>query len=102
MIFLIGPIPPPVHGASLVTAQVARILATSGVTHVACSVSPRPGARGIVYHFSRIAAVSRNILRLVCHRSKDPTTVYLSLSGGWGLVYDLLTALVARARGFSL
>lgn len=97
MIFLVGPFPPPVHGASVITARVSDSL-VAGASIVICSTSPQPGARGLAYHVSRLRRYGRCCLTILSRspRSKTPAAVYLSLSGGWGLVYDLLVVIASR------
>ena len=89
MIYLIGPVPPPVHGASIVTARAAEMLAERGIPHLRFSTSPRLGSRGGAYHLSRIAAYLRSARFVFGPETSGGAVVYLSLAGGLGLFYDL-------------
>jgi len=96
MILIVGPIPPPVHGAAIITERVVEKLAAQSLRVEACSTSPWPGARGLRYHLSRMAAYLRCCATIVT--SDQVETVYISLSGGWGLVYDFVVVAIARLK----
>jgi glycosyltransferase involved in cell wall biosynthesis len=97
MIIVIGPFPQPIHGASLITQRVAELLESEGHRVLQCNTSPREKARGIGHHLDRLRAYVRCIGVLLAQRRND--TVYLSLSGGAGLVYDLIVTAAARCCG---
>lgn len=93
-VFVVGPFPPPVHGAAMVTAAIAERLAAHAEVR-RCDISPGRLSRGTVYHLRRIwrvlaaaAAIAENIGRFGC--------VYISAAGGSGLIYNLALAAVAR------
>lgn len=93
-VFVVGPFPPPVHGAAVVTELIASRLAS--LTKVRrCDISPGRLTRGAAYHLRRVwrvlaasAAIAENVGRRGC--------VYISAAGGSGLVYNLVIAAVAR------
>jgi glycosyltransferase involved in cell wall biosynthesis len=97
-VIAVGPLPPPVHGASVMTRIVTDLLSRAGADIVACNISPAAKFRGWRWHWSRIAAYVR------CYRtvfaSQRGAIVYLSLSGGAGLIYDLVVVLLARIKAF--
>ena len=93
--FVVGPFPPPVHGAAVVTAAIADRLSAAHVAVRRCDISPGRLSRGAVYHLRRIwrvlaaaAAIAENVGR--------PGCVYISAAGGSGLLYNLVLAAVAR------
>lgn len=96
MILIVGPIPPPVHGAAVITERVVETLAAQNIPTEVCSTSPRAGARGLRYHLSRLAAYLKCCATIVT--SDQARTVYISLSGGWGLIYDFFVVAAARLR----
>lgn len=96
MILLVGPIPPPVHGASIITERVKEKLAAQNIRAEVCSISPHPDARGLRYHLSRISAYVRCCATIAA--SHQIETVYVSLSGGRGLIYDLFVVMTARLK----
>jgi glycosyltransferase involved in cell wall biosynthesis len=97
MIILAGPLPPPVHGASVITEFVVQTLTAGKIPLLVCNTSPLAGARGLAYHISRITAYLV-CLRTVLSQPSRPTTLYLSLAGGRGLLYDLALVGAARVR----
>src|SRR4051812_40073952 len=101
MIFLVGPLPDPVHGASLVTARVAAILAGSGLAFCTLDTSPRTRRRGAGHHFQRMLAFAKAAAAIAKSPARE-ATVYVSLSGGLGLLYDLMVVTIARAKRFSI
>ena len=96
MILFIGPFPPPVHGASAVTQRAFESLRAANLELSPVDVSPN--GRGIQYHISRFSRFWLCWSRLFT--IKDDTVVYVSLSGGGGLIYDVVTAAVIYLRRF--
>ena len=101
MIIIVGPLPPPLHGASLVTQRVAERLIADKFPILLCNTSPATGAGRLKHHLSRfLACIRSSCIVLRCgRRTIGPTAVYLSLSGGFGLLYDLVIIALARLRG---
>ena len=100
MIIVVGPLPPPVHGASLVTQRVAERLAADNLSVVLCDTSPGNSAGGLQHHLKRLVAYVR-CSRVVMRRDRKTTgrtAVYISLSGGFGLLYDLVITAIARLK----
>jgi hypothetical protein len=88
---IVGPFPPPVHGAAEVTRRVAEQLEPD-VSIEKLPISPADGTRGLGYHLSRISRVISAACALVAGRGP----VYLSAAGGFGLGYNVLLAATAR------
>jgi glycosyltransferase involved in cell wall biosynthesis len=99
-VIMVGPLPPPVHGASVMTAAIADLLTDSGLAPIRCSTSPKARSRGWRWHLSRITAYLV-AARTILFGPRD-RVVYLSLSGGNGLAYDTVIALAARLAGHRL
>lgn len=96
-IFVVGPLPPPVHGASVITRAVTSLLTSAGAAVVECNISPTARTRGWRWHLSRVRAYLRTLRTILAGPFRS--TVYASLSGGNGLFYDLLVVTAARVRG---
>ena len=97
-VWMVGPFPPPVHGMSAVNDAVRDLLLRAGVRpHVidvaAPSLSNRSRAR-----LARLPRAARGLIRLVGAGLTRPGVLYMSLSGGWGQLYELGFLLIARAR----
>lgn len=97
---MIGPFPPPVHGAGLVTEATANLVAASGIRARRLSTSPGTLHRGLTYHIRRLRACLIALVAILT--ASRATKTYLVLSGGWGLAYDLILTVAARLRGFEI
>ena len=100
MIIIVGPLPPPVHGASLVTQKVVQRLSADGLPVLTCDTSPGNSAGRAQYHFNRLLAYIRcsGVILRRDRRTARSTAVYLGLSGGLGLLYDFIIVAVARFK----
>ena len=99
MILIAGPFPPPVHGASLMTERVAQGLTARSIGFAVGNTSPNAAAGGIRYHLNRMRGYL-GCCAQIARRARDgrPNALYLSLSGGLGLLYDLLLVACARLK----
>ena len=88
---LVGPFPPPVHGAAEVTRWIAEKLEPI-VKIEKLPISPADGCKGLRYHLSRIGRV----ISAACALGVGRGPVYLSAAGGFGLGYNVLLAATAR------
>jgi glycosyltransferase involved in cell wall biosynthesis len=100
---IVGPLPPPVHGAAIVTEQVRNKLAnlkaeSSQFGLVVCDTSggTRP-TRNLLYHAKRSLAHFRAALTILAVRCRGEALVYFGGAGGAGLWYQAALAAVARA-----
>jgi glycosyltransferase involved in cell wall biosynthesis len=92
----IGPIPPPLHGASMITARfLAQVIGRVGAEHLDV-VSVAGDGHGWHHHRARAVAHLRASARVALAR--PGTVVYLSLSGGLGLWYQWPVVALARLR----
>ncbi len=96
-LLVFGPLPPPRHGVSSVNEAVAGMMAAQGVECLRLNTSSLSLERSLKVRFQRL---SRVVIALggVMRHAKPGNTVYLSLSGGFGLVYEALGSIIARAR----
>jgi glycosyltransferase involved in cell wall biosynthesis len=104
MIIVVGPLPPPVHGASLITERIKERLVTGNIPVIVCSTSARVGSRGFAYFRSRLAAYLRGCRAVLRHRhnADGGAAIYFSLSGGLGLIYDLALVMVGRLMRYDM
>ncbi|RZT87893.1 glycosyltransferase involved in cell wall biosynthesis [Pseudonocardia sediminis] len=96
----IGPLPPPVHGASLITQRYLDLVRRHADDVEVVPIEGTTGRGRARFHLSRVAAHLRAV-RAVLAGGGD-ATVYLSLGGGPSLWYQLPVVLAARARGARL
>jgi glycosyltransferase involved in cell wall biosynthesis len=100
VVLLIGPFPPPLHGAALVTNHIAQKLRALTEVDIV-NVSSNHLRRSMPQHFTRFIRMSMAFGRLLW-RSREIKAVYLSISGGLGQVYDSVLILTARILGHEI
>lgn len=100
-IIMVGAFPPPIHGMSLINSRMSDLLRESADISVR-DVSAGSLDRGFQYHVARVTRAIRSSMKILFGRFSAGTSMYMSLSGGMGLVYDILFALAARIRGIRL
>jgi len=100
-VLIVGPFPPPVHGASLVTSLITERVAERGNV-VVSNISPDNLERGLRYHVTRVFRVFASAWRLVrCSRTAG-RGVYMSVAGGGGILYNIVLLLLARVFGYRI
>jgi hypothetical protein len=96
LITIIGPMPPPTHGAAVITAMMAEAIAAQNRV-VVLNIAPRGLTRGPAYHWTRLRRVMAALARVVAGgfgARRGP--IYLSAAGGRGLLYNVTLAAGAR------
>lgn len=99
-VLAIGPLPPPIHGYSLITARVIEQLQRVASVEV-LDISPGTILRGWRYHFVRAKRALRAAWRVLRQKARR-RTLYLAIAGGAGVFYDLGFVLAARLRGYRM
>jgi glycosyltransferase involved in cell wall biosynthesis len=84
---------------SAVNAAVYRKLRTAGAQPLAINMAAPSLNRSLMARLGRLPRVMRGLCRLVLARGLRGGTLYMSVSGGFGQVYELLFLLMARPRG---
>lgn len=87
-------LPPPVHGQSMVTSHVLRIMSESGCRVQIVNTSPGDLSRSLIYHGKRVLGTMRGCLAIL--RKRGDFCVYTVCESGWGVVYN--AAILACAR----
>jgi glycosyltransferase involved in cell wall biosynthesis len=96
VIFFVGPLPPPVHGFSVINAaMLTRLQAVGEVT--VFDRAPRPG-HGALRRMLRSAGQWGAFLRRLWAAPRG-SALYLGLSGGWGQLVDWPYLAAARLTG---
>lgn len=96
-LFLVGPFPPPVHGMAVVNQAIADRLRSAGRRCHITDVAARSISRHWWPRLARAPVVALLLLRFAwLLLGRRGATVYLSLSGGPGQVYDALFLAVSR------
>ncbi len=101
-IYLVGPFPPPIHGAALIISAVRDRLVEKGMHLIVVDLSaPRLG-HSWGSRIKRATKVWRGFCRISFSRPQRGEVLYISVSGGLGKVYELLFALLARLLGLRI
>lgn len=91
-IAIVGAFPPPVHGMAknnlLISAEIS-----SKAKVLKVNTSGNSLQRGIKYHLTRAIRCIQSVLLIALKR---PSTVYMSMDGGLGILYNTLTISSAR------
>lgn len=102
-VFLVGPMPPPVHGMALVTAAVRDRLAALGASTTTVNLAADSLNRALHARFARIRKILSGLGRFTIGAISRPRSVlYLAVSGGWGQIYDLFFVVMARLCGLRI
>ncbi len=95
LVRVIGPQPPPRHGVSAVNESVARLLESREFELEVLNTAPAGLGRGVAVRISRWSRLLRASFGLLRRRGG---VSYFSLSGGYGLIYEIGLTVLARLR----
>ncbi|MGB5146632.1 MAG: glycosyltransferase family 4 protein [Porticoccaceae bacterium] len=98
-VVMVGAFPPPVHGMAMVNAAVRDALRQAGVTPTLINLAAPSLDRSLTTRLGRLPRVLHGLGRLAGKRSLSNGTLYMSVSGGVGQVYELAFLRLARLRG---
>ena len=95
---MIGPFPPPRHGMSTVNELVYGLATDSGLVVAKYNTAP-PSLdrrwRVLIRRWPRVMGALLGAIK----QSRQGAVLYCSVSGGWGLLYDLACVLAVRLAG---
>jgi len=102
-ILFIGAMPPPVNGASVMNRLYVEHLRSRGYEVIEFDTFGFSRTlNGVIYHISRAARCASIVFLLIISVFKLPPQWYLSISGGYGIIFDLSYVLIGRWLGFSI
>ena len=81
----------------MVNAAVLDLLRASGIEPCVLNTSPTSLSRSFLARLDRLPRVLRSLRSMLSIGIKGSGVLYMSLSGGWGQVYDLIVLVIARA-----
>lgn len=87
------------HGMAAVNAAVRDAVRSAGAQPTVINVAASSLDRSPVARLGRLPRVLRGLARLALSPRRCRATLYMSVSGGWGQVYELLFVALARWRG---
>lgn len=93
---MIGAFPPPVHGMSNVNKAMHQLLTREHAKVVVIDISASSLNRSLLARLERIYKVLTGIVALLWHGKRNRTTIYMSISGGGGQLYDALYILASK------
>lgn len=97
---VLGAFPPPVHGMAAINRALADQLIKEGFDLIEIDISANSIARDWFARWQRAPKALWGALKLLLVSRAKVNTLYMSVSGGAGQVYELLILLVARLKGF--
>jgi glycosyltransferase involved in cell wall biosynthesis len=95
MVFMVGAFPPPMHGMAAVNEAVRAQLERLGIPLVGINIAASSLDRSLTVRFARLPSAMRGMLRFAI-RARRGETLYMSISGGFGQLYEVLFLLLAR------
>jgi glycosyltransferase involved in cell wall biosynthesis len=101
-IVMVGTFPPPVHGMAAVNKAVYLRLQAAGSEPLVIDLGAPSLNRALWIRLGRIPRVLRGLVRLVCTRQLQDRVLYMSVSGGFGQIYELLFLVLARMRAMRI
>ncbi len=101
-LIIVGPFPPPKHGVSAMNESVLQAARAENLAVTVFDTAPASLERNLRTKLGRLGKI-RTALRGVAEEAgRGEATVYLSLSGGPGLIWEALIAWRARRAGARL
>lgn len=96
---MVGAFPPPVHGMALVNAAVRERLRSARIELLELNLAGFSLDRGLIARLKRSLKVIASLVWLTSTFGLRGGTLYMSVSGGFGQLYDILFVALARLRG---
>jgi glycosyltransferase involved in cell wall biosynthesis len=101
LLYMVGAFPPPVHGMAAVNWAVRTQLERKGIPLVWINIAAPSLGRSLTARIARLPNALCGMLRFVL-RARHGETLYMSISGGFGQVYEVLFLLLARLYGLRI
>jgi len=101
-VLMIGAFPPPVHGMAAINKAMSEKLIARHVSVGIINISASSLSRGAGYHLTRAGRCVRGLFRLLRHGGGETRHAYMSISGGWGQLYEIPFVLLLAARRLRL
>lgn len=96
---MVGAFPPPVHGMAAVNAAVRDAVQRAGAAPLVIDVAATGLDRSPIARLSRLPKVLRGLGLLARQGGLRGMALYMSVSGGFGQLYEIAFLLLARLRG---
>ena len=93
---MIGAFPPPVHGMAAVNKAVYDQFVDIKAKPIVINIAAKSLDRSLVTRICRSSKILRSLSIILFRRNWKKCVLYMSVSGGFGQVYELLFLLLAR------
>jgi glycosyltransferase involved in cell wall biosynthesis len=97
-ILMIGAFPPPVRGLPVVNGVVRERLRAAEIEPKIIDLASLSMSRSLIVRLGRMPKVLLGLVRLAGMRGLRGATLYMSVSGGLGQIYECLFLVIARLR----
>lgn len=95
-LIIAGQFPPPVHGFSYITQQMAELLSEKYEATV-IDLVPHTPKNGVSYHLRRLFLAIKGAGTIIRHGLKEgKAPIYIACEGGLGLIYIIILAIAVR------
>lgn len=101
-LIMVGAFPPPVHGMAAVNAAVRDALLRAGAGPRVVDLAAPSLDRSLMARLGRLPRTLRGLVRVATMPGLRGGTLYMSVSGGLGQLYELAFVSLARLRGMRL
>lgn len=99
---MVGAFPPPMHGMAAINLAVLNQLKAAGGSPHVINISASSLDRSLISRLKRMPRALTGVFRLIELPVPRGSTLYMSLSGSWGQVYELAFLIVARLRNMRI
>lgn len=99
---MVGAFPPPVHGMAVVNAAVREAVQQTGLPVLAIDIAAPSLDRSTLARLGRLPKVLRGLWRLIRQPGLYRTSLYISVSGGLGQLYEIAFLLLGKLRGMRI
>lgn len=100
--FMVGAFPPPVHGMATVNAAVRDAFQLTRTEPKIIDLAAPSLERSLKARLGKLPKVLRGLSRIGTASKLRGGTLYISVSGGFGQLYDIAFVVLARLRGMKL
>lgn len=96
---MVGAFPPPIHGLSTTNMSVRGDLAERGFSVAVIDIAADGLGRSLYSRIGRLPRVIAGWVKVLTHSGKRGNALYISVSGGWGQLYEIVFVTLARSIG---
>ncbi|CAH9018347.1 glycosyltransferase family 4 protein [Candidatus Nitrosacidococcus sp. I8] len=97
-IIMIGAFPPPIHGMAMINSAVQEHLEKIGSTPTVINLAASSLSKSFFTKLKRMYRVFVGLIQFMCMKDLQNKILYMSISGRFGQIYEILFLLVARLQ----